>query len=95
MVLDHKTVQSVAKLARIHMDETEIAKMVEELNGILVWIEQLNEVDVSGLDSPSEPDSTALMLREDVVDDGGEPEWILFNAPDRSGDFFAVPKVIT
>ncbi len=65
-----------------------------ELNGILGWIEQLNEVDIAGVEPLTGGAQMALKLREDVVTDGGYPDAILANAPDRAGDFFAVPKVV-
>ncbi len=94
MALDPATVRRIATLARIRMDNAEVETMVGELNGILGWIEQLNEVDITGIDPLSGAAHMALKLREDVVTDGGYPERILFNAPDRNGEFFAVPKVV-
>ena len=94
MALDPATVRRIATLARIRMDDAEVTRMAGELNSILNWIEQLNEVDVSGVDPLTGSAHMALKLRDDAVTDGGYPEKILFNAPDRSGDFFAVPKVV-
>ena len=94
MALDPATVRRIATLARIRMDNAEVETLVGELNGILGWIEQLNEVDVSGVDPLTGASHMALKLREDVVTDGGYPDAILFNAPERIGDFFAVPKVV-
>jgi aspartyl-tRNA(Asn)/glutamyl-tRNA(Gln) amidotransferase subunit C len=94
MALDPATVRRIATLARIRVDEAEVATLANELNGILGWIEQLNEVDISGVDPLTGASHMALKMREDAVTDGGYPERILFNAPDRSGDFFAVPKVV-
>jgi aspartyl-tRNA(Asn)/glutamyl-tRNA(Gln) amidotransferase subunit C len=94
MALDPATVRRIATLARIRMDDAEVATLVGELNGILGWIEQLNEVDISGVDPLTGSTHMALNMREDVVTDGGYPDAILYNAPDRSGDFFAVPKVV-
>jgi aspartyl-tRNA(Asn)/glutamyl-tRNA(Gln) amidotransferase subunit C len=94
MALDPATVRRIATLARIRMDNAEVETMVGELNGILGWIEQLNEVDITGIDPLAGAAHMALKLREDVVTDGGYPERILFNAPDRNGEFFAVPKVV-
>ena len=93
MALDPATVRRIATLARIRMDDAEVATLVGELNSILGWIEQLNEVDISGVDPLTGASHMALKLRDDVVSDGGYPDRILFNAPDRAGDFFAVPKV--
>jgi len=87
-------VRRIAKLARIGLPETEVPRIQNELNGILGWIEQLNEVDVTGVAPLTGGAALALRLREDQVTDGGYPERILANAPDRDGEFFTVPKVV-
>ena len=94
MALDPATVRRIATLARIRMDDAEVTTLAGELNTILGWIEQLNEVDISNVDPLTGAAHMALKMREDVVTDGGYPERILYNAPDRNGDFFAVPKVV-
>jgi aspartyl-tRNA(Asn)/glutamyl-tRNA(Gln) amidotransferase subunit C len=94
MALDSATVRRIATLARIRMEDAEVATLVGELNGILGWIEQLNEVDITGVDPLTGAAHMALKMREDVVTDGGYPDAILYNAPERIGDFFAVPKVV-
>jgi aspartyl-tRNA(Asn)/glutamyl-tRNA(Gln) amidotransferase subunit C len=65
-----------------------------ELNGILGWIEQLSEVDVSGVEPLTGGAQMALRLRADEVTDGDLREAVLANAPDRVGEFFTVPKVV-
>jgi aspartyl-tRNA(Asn)/glutamyl-tRNA(Gln) amidotransferase subunit C len=94
MSLDPATVRRIAKLARIRVDETQVAQLQTELSGILNWIEQLNEVDVQGVDPLTGGAQMALRLRDDVVNDGGMADKVLANAPDRAGDFYAVPKVV-
>ena len=94
MSLDHATVRRIATLARIRVEEDEIPRLQAELNGILGWIEQLNEVDVEGVEPLTGAGHMALKMREDVVTDGGYAEQVLANAPDRAGPFFAVPKVV-
>jgi aspartyl-tRNA(Asn)/glutamyl-tRNA(Gln) amidotransferase subunit C len=94
MSLDHATVRRIASLARIHVEEDEIPRLMTELNGILGWIDQLNAVDVAGVEPLTGATHMALKMREDVVTDGGYPEKVLANAPDRAGAFFAVPKVV-
>jgi aspartyl-tRNA(Asn)/glutamyl-tRNA(Gln) amidotransferase subunit C len=94
MSLDHATVRRIATLARIRVEEHQIDHLCHELNGILGWIEQLNEVDVTGVAPLTGAATMAAPLRSDVVTDGGYPDAILSNAPDRIGDFFAVPKVV-
>jgi aspartyl-tRNA(Asn)/glutamyl-tRNA(Gln) amidotransferase subunit C len=94
MSLDPATVRRIAKLARIRVEEDQLSQLQAELNGILGWIEQLNEVDVEGVEPLTGGAQMALRLREDVVNDGGITEQVLANAPDRAGDFYAVPKVM-
>ncbi len=94
MSLDAATVRRIAALARIHVDEAEVATLQNELNGILGWIEQLNEVDVTGIAPLTGGANMALPMRDDVVTDGGYADRVLANAPDRVGDYYAVPKVV-
>jgi len=94
MAIDPATVRRIARLARLDLDDAEIAKFQQELNGILGWIEQLNEVDVTGVEPLTGAAQMALKMREDVVSDGNIPEKVLANAPERAGNFFVVPKVV-
>lgn len=97
MSLDTATVRRVASLARLHVDDADIAKLQAELNGILGWIEQLQAVNTDGVEPMSGGavgSGGALRLREDVITDGGIPEKVLANAPDREGEYFGVPKVV-
>ena len=94
MALDPTIVRRIAALARIRVEDDEAEKLVGELNAIFGWIEQLNEVDVSGVEPATGAAHMAMKMRDDVVTDGGYPERILYNAPERAGDFFAVPKVV-
>ena len=94
MSLDDATVRRIAKLARIRVEDADVARLQGELNGILGWIEQLQEVDVQGVQPLTGAAQMALRLREDAVTDGGNAEAVLSNAPDRAGDFYAVPKVV-
>jgi aspartyl-tRNA(Asn)/glutamyl-tRNA(Gln) amidotransferase subunit C len=96
MSLDHATVRRIASLARIRVEDHEVEPLCHELNGILGWIEQLNEVDITGI-APLTGGAAGhqpVAMRADVVTDGGYPENVLSNAPERIGDFFAVPKVV-
>jgi aspartyl-tRNA(Asn)/glutamyl-tRNA(Gln) amidotransferase subunit C len=94
MSLDPATIRRIATLARIHVEEAEFASLAAELNGILGWVEQLNEVDVSGIEPLAGAQQMALKMREDVVTDGGYPDKVLANAPAQAGNFFVVPKVV-
>ena len=94
MSLDPATIRRIARLARIRVEPPEVERLQTELNAILGWIEQLNEVDISNVAPLTGAAQMALRLREDAVTDGGQAEAVLANAPDRVGEFYAVPKVV-
>ncbi|MBB4659375.1 Asp-tRNA(Asn)/Glu-tRNA(Gln) amidotransferase subunit GatC [Parvularcula dongshanensis] len=98
MSIDEKTVAKVAKLARIALPEERLAPMTHELNGILNWIEQLQEVDVEGVEAMASSVHAALPLRKDELKTdetgGGRPEEVVANAPRTEDHFFVVPKVV-
>jgi aspartyl-tRNA(Asn)/glutamyl-tRNA(Gln) amidotransferase subunit C len=94
MSLDHATVRRIASLARIRVEDHEVEPLCHELNGILGWIEQLNAVDVTGVAPLTGATNMAIPMRADVVNDGGYPDKVLSNAPERIGDFYVVPKVV-
>lgn len=94
MSLDPATVRRIAKLARIRVEDGQVAQLQVELGGILGWIEQLNEVDVSQIEPLAGAAHMALRMRDDVVTDGAQAEAVLGNAPERAGAFYAVPKVV-
>jgi len=92
--LDPAAVRRIARLARIRLADEDVAQLQSELGAILGWIEQLNEVDVSGVDPLASVGAAALALRADVVTEGDQTEAVLGNAPARSGPFYTVPKVV-
>ena len=94
MSVSTEQVRHIAKLARIAMSEDELARLLPELNNILGWVEQLQEVDVSGVEPMTAVIPNTLRLRDDVVSDGGIRDAVLANAPAAEHGFFAVPKVI-
>ena len=94
MSVDHETVKKIALLARIAMDDAEIEALVPELNNILGWVEQLGEVDCTGIEPMTAVIPNMLRLREDIVTDGGVRDKVLANAPAPEYGFFGVPKVI-
>ena len=94
MSVDTATVRHIARLARIAVTDGEAEALVPELNNILGWIEQLQEVDVSGVEPMTAVIPNHLRLRDDIVTDGGKRDAVLANAPVAEHGFFAVPKVI-
>jgi aspartyl-tRNA(Asn)/glutamyl-tRNA(Gln) amidotransferase subunit C len=94
MAIDAATVRKVAHLARIAEPEERLEALAHELSGILAWIEQLNEVDVQGVEPMTTAVDASTPFREDVVTAGGYPDKILANAPKSADGFFVVPKVV-
>ncbi len=94
MSVDTATVAKIAALARIKLSEGEVEAMVPELNSIIAWVEQLGEVDVTGIEPMTAVIENTLRLRDDVVTDGGIRDAVLANAPAPEHGFFGVPKVI-
>jgi aspartyl-tRNA(Asn)/glutamyl-tRNA(Gln) amidotransferase subunit C len=94
MAVDANTVRRVARLARIAEPEERLEPLAREINGILGWIEQLNAVDVEGVEPMTTTEAAVLPLREDRVTDGGDPARVLGNAPKSDDGFFVVPKVV-
>ena len=94
MSIDTQTAARVAKLARIKVDEADLSALAQEFTNILGCIEQLNEVDVEGVEPMTSVTPQRLFRREDVVNDGNQQAAVLANAPDSREGFFAVPMVV-
>ena len=95
MSVDKSTVVRIAQLARIRVPEEDLDALAGELNQIIGWVEQLDEVDTEGVaPMASTAEAAGLRWREDKVTDGGVPDKVLANAPEARDGFFVVPKVI-
>jgi aspartyl-tRNA(Asn)/glutamyl-tRNA(Gln) amidotransferase subunit C len=94
MSIDIETARKVAHLARIRVEEDDLPALASEFNAILGFVEQLNEVDVDGVEPMVSVTPMRLKRRADEVTDGNMPERVLSNAPDAREGFFAVPKVV-
>ncbi len=94
MSVDDKTVRRVAKLARLALPEERVAPMAGELNRILQWVEQLNEVDVASAPPLTSVVEADLKRRPDRVTDGGYADDLMKNAPQSEDHYFVVPKVV-
>ena len=94
MSIDIETARRVAKLARIAVPEQDLPALADSLNGIVNFMEQLNEVDVDGIEPMTSVTPMALKRRRDVVTDGDQQAAVLANAPISREGFFAVPKVV-
>ena len=94
MSVSPEQVRHIAKLARIAMSDEELERLVPELNNILGWVEQLEEVNTDGVEPLTAVVPNTLRLREDKVTDGGYAADLMKNAPQPEDNFFVVPKVV-
>jgi aspartyl-tRNA(Asn)/glutamyl-tRNA(Gln) amidotransferase subunit C len=94
MAVDAATVKKIGRLARIRVNDDEVEKYQGELNVILGFVAQLDEVDVSGVEPMTSVMPMQLRRRDDKVTDGGYAEKVVANAPLSEDNFFMVPKVI-
>ncbi len=94
MAIDTSTAAKVAKLARIKVEDDRLPALAQEFSNILGFIEQLNEVDVEGVEPMTSVTPQRLKRRVDAVTDGDQQDAVLTNAPDAREGFFAVPKVV-
>jgi aspartyl-tRNA(Asn)/glutamyl-tRNA(Gln) amidotransferase subunit C len=94
MSVDARTVKRIGRLARIRIEEDEVARYQGELNTILGFVEQLGEVDVTGVEPMTSVTPMQLRRREDRITDGNMAERIVRNAPLSEDNFFVVPKVV-
>lgn len=94
MAIDRETAEKVARLARIKVSEADLERLPAELSSIVGFMEQLNEVDVKGVEPMASVTPFQLKRRKDEVNDGGQAEKVLSNAPESREGFFVVPKVV-
>jgi aspartyl-tRNA(Asn)/glutamyl-tRNA(Gln) amidotransferase subunit C len=94
MSVDKETVRRIAKLARIALEEERVEPMVNELNGILRWVEQLDEVEIAGVEPLTSVVAQRLKMRADVVTAGRDAAAVTANAPESEDAFYVVPKVV-
>ena len=94
MSVTKEDVRKVARLSRIAVPDDKLEGLASELNGIMGWIEQLNEVDVEGVEPMTSVVATSLPMREDVVSDGNRRDEVLANTPKSDEGFFVVPRSV-
>lgn len=94
MSVTKEDVRKIARLSRIAVPEEQLAPLAKEISGIMGWIEQLNEVDVEGVNPMTSVVATSLPMREDSVTDGGIQDQVLANAPRTEEGFFVVPRSV-
>ena len=94
MKLDTNTINKIAKLARIKLSEEEAKEFLKDMNSILDWVEQLNEVNTDNVEPLANISSSTLPKRKDEAKDINTSDEILQNSPDKLEGYFAVPKVV-
>jgi aspartyl-tRNA(Asn)/glutamyl-tRNA(Gln) amidotransferase subunit C len=94
MSVDSATVRRIARLARIAVSEAEVERLKGELSAILAWVEQLDEVDTTGVEPMTSVVHMKMKMRDDEVTDGFYAERVTANAPGHEDSFFVVPKVV-
>ena len=94
MSVDKSAVAKIALLARIHVPDERQQAVATELNGILSWVEELNEINTDDVEPLASVTGHSLPMREDVVTDGDRIDEVLANVPETTGGFFVVPKVV-
>ena len=94
MKIDKNTINKIARLSRIKLEDKESDDYIKDLNSILDWVDQLNEVNTENVEPLNNISSSTLPKREDVAKDTNSTDEILENAPDKLEGFFAVPKVV-
>ncbi len=94
MAVDKDTVTQIARLARIRISDEQRDSLTGELNNILNWIEQLDEVDTEGVEPMTSVVAMDVPMREDRVTDGDQAETVVGNAPEKARTFYVVPKVV-
>ena len=94
MKLNTNTINKIAKLARIRLSEKEADEFLKDINSILDWVDQLNEVNTDNVEPLTNISSSALTKRKDENQDINSSDEILQNSPDKLEGYFAVPKVV-
>jgi len=94
MKLSRDEVQRVALLARLRLTASEEEQLAEQLGAILEYMEQLNQLDITGVEPFSHANDAVTALREDKEVNQPNADALLANAPERDGSFFKVPKII-
>ena len=94
MKIDKNTINKIARLSRIKLDGKESEDYIKDLNSILNWVEQLNEINTDNIEPLTNISSSVLPKRDDISEDINSTEEILENAPEKLEGFFSVPKVV-
>lgn len=94
MHIDEKTVRKIGNLSRLEIKEGQLGPYQESLTQILSWVEQLSEVNTDGVEPLTSVHISEMPQRADIVNDGGQANCVLANAPEKDLNMFAVPKVV-
>ncbi|HHL42455.1 MAG TPA: Asp-tRNA(Asn)/Glu-tRNA(Gln) amidotransferase subunit GatC [Hellea balneolensis] len=88
------TVKKIARLSRLHVEDDRLSHLADEMNGILSWIEQLQEVDIDGVEAMTSAVEMAAPMRKDEITDGEVRDKVLANAPKSEAGYFVVPRSV-
>ena len=94
MEFDKKNLLKLGKLARISIKDDKLDSLGEDLNSILKFVDQLQEIKTDQVDPTSNSLEQKLLSREDIVEKINEAKDVLENAPEQEMNFYVVPKVI-
>ena len=94
MAIDNTIVKKVGKLAKIKIEQSEEKKLIQELNNILDWVDELKQVDTKGIEPMLSVFNESMKMREDKVEQNFSSELITKNSPEKQSGFFVVPKVV-
>ena len=95
MKLDKTVVKYTATLARMRLSEAELELLSSQLNDVLKYVEKLNKVDTSNVEAMNHVLPLKNVYREDKISKSLTVEDALANAPDKDGNLFKVPKIIS
>ncbi|HNP95246.1 MAG TPA: Asp-tRNA(Asn)/Glu-tRNA(Gln) amidotransferase subunit GatC [Cyclobacteriaceae bacterium] len=94
MKIDRATLEKIAHLARLELDEKEVPKLLEDMSRMISFVEKLKEVDTTGVEPLTTMSHEINAVREDKIKNQLSTDDVLKNAPDQEGSYFRVPKVI-
>mgnify|MGYP003955306869 CR=1 FL=1 len=94
MSIDKETIKHISKLARISLDEKQVDNLSKDLSSIIKFIEKLNKLNTDDIEPLTSIIDASLRFRKDEILEGKIREQILKNSPEKTDEFFVVPKVL-
>ena len=94
MSIDKETIKHISKLARISLDDKKIENLSKDLSSIIKFIKKLNKLNTDDIKPLTSIIDASLRFRKDEILEGKIREQILKNSPEKTDEFFVVPKVL-